>query len=137
MNTLDWRTIAWQYGLPILILLSPIGLMIVTGADLGLVWLVILGPALAFLIGIIFRPRRLWVVPTAVATVLAMAIFIANSVGNIQGSDTGVTLLIRLLAGGALIVVLPHTFLILVGEALRETIDDVMRNHRGPQVPAT
>lgn len=135
--TTEWRTIAWQYAVPVLILLSPIGAMIVTGADLGLFWIVILGPVLAFLIGVVFQPRRLWAVPTAVATVLALAIIIPAAVGATHPNDTGVTFVIRILGLGVLVVVLPQTFLILAGEALREVFERFWHRHDGPHVPAT
>lgn len=139
MKTVDWRAWFWQYVVPLLIFIASFAvmawLMSRTGEDLDLLWLFVVFPVLAFGCGLVFQPRRSWVVPLCVVigmvVVGAVNMYVLGRGAIVRPTPIGFVLAIVFLVG------VPLTFLMWVGRSLRQLVGGHAGRHRGPRAPAT
>jgi hypothetical protein len=119
MKMMNWRDWIKPYALPLLILAISVPLTLLIGIyvfgadDPDFVWVLGVGPVLAFLIGTIARPAHVWVVPLGVA--------ILWLVGAAFGR--GVDVVPEMVLPVLLIIGLPLTVLIWLGKTFGGWLD--------------
>lgn len=116
------------YALPTAVLLLALMILGLFFDDPDIVWMLVAIP-LAIVLGYVFRPERVWVIPLAVALIISTTIVIGALLGNLEPNTSpliNVYPLVVLTIGGPLLILTG------IGKMFRLIVDDRRRAHGGP-----
>ncbi len=137
MATATWRRWAWQYALPVLALGAGALLTrwLIHDDRTGevLITTFVVAPVLAFLIGLLVRPARVWVVP-AITVLLVCVEVVAGEIQNPAETSAGMGLFFAVFLVG-----FPLTVLIWVGREVGRRLGSLVTGtrHEPPHPSAT
>lgn len=116
-----------RHAVPVVVLLGSLMILGLFFDDPDMIWMLVAIP-LAIGLGYVFRPERVWVIPLAVAMIIATTIVIGALFGNLEPNTSpllNIYPLVVLTIGGPLLV------LTWIGKMIRLVVDDWRRTHRG------
>lgn len=103
MNATNWRSRAWQYGLPTLLLLGASVLLALILQDPDapvLIWAFVVAPVLTFVTGAIALPSRVWVTPAEMVVLAAILFLVLTALDILHPESVIGTLIILVIFVG-------------------------------------